>query len=90
MLVVCTHSSLAQELASSHTNPLLNTDPMVKNAPRQGQTISLDKFLTDLETLYKIRFAYENKVIEDKFLSSEKVKDLMQSDDASDGSCCNL
>jgi len=82
VLFVCLvgFDSYTQELATHYVKATHYNDA---TEPRQGNNVALDKVLSELEVQYKIRFAYEDKTIENKFVDSSKASSLkLQSDNA--------
>ena len=78
-LIICFigMDSFAQELATNY--PKTVADKLSRQTSLvQDNAVSLNKVLNDLEDQFKIRFAYEDKTIEDKLVDPAKVRSLVQ------------
>ncbi|MEQ9149325.1 MAG: carboxypeptidase-like regulatory domain-containing protein, partial [Cytophagales bacterium] len=70
--------SIAQEIAANYSRETINKNRAETITTKNDEVISLDKVFDDLEKQYQVRFAYENKTIENKYIDLAKARSLTQ------------
>lgn len=70
--------SIAQEIASNYSREPISNKLSEAIVSKNDDLVSLDKVFDDLEKHYQVRFAYENKTIENKYVDLATARSLTE------------
>ncbi len=70
--------SIAQEIAVNYSRETIRKNISETMVSKNDDLVSLDKVFDDLEKQYQVRFAYENKTIENKYVDLATARSLTQ------------
>ena len=70
--------SIAQEIAANYSREPINKNLSETIVSKNNDLVSLDKVFDDLEKQYQVRFAYENKTIENKYVDLATARSITQ------------